>query len=53
MLYALGIGSCGKDAMDEKELQHVYHEDGQHHVKVTTFSFLCTTKMRNNFSTDR
>lgn len=33
-LYALGIGACGGDAVDDKELTYVYHGDGQHHVKV-------------------
>ncbi|CAA6656053.1 unnamed protein product [Spirodela intermedia] len=34
VLYALGIGACGGDAVDDKELKYVYHGDGQHHVKV-------------------
>ncbi|PIN16216.1 Enoyl-CoA hydratase 2 [Handroanthus impetiginosus] len=28
-LYALGIGACSKDAVDDKELRYVYHQDGQ------------------------
>ncbi|XP_078448204.1 enoyl-CoA hydratase 2 [Wolffia australiana] len=34
VLYALGIGACGRDALDEKELNFVYHQDGQSRVKV-------------------
>uniref|UniRef100_A0A1D1YC54 Enoyl-CoA hydratase 2, peroxisomal n=2 Tax=Anthurium amnicola TaxID=1678845 RepID=A0A1D1YC54_9ARAE len=33
-LYALGIGACGGDAVDEKELKYVYHKDGQRHIQV-------------------
>lgn len=33
-LYALGVGACGTDAVDEKELHFVYHRDGQPHIKV-------------------
>lgn len=33
-LYALGVGACGRDALDEKELQYVYHKDGQQYIKV-------------------
>jgi hypothetical protein len=33
-LYALGVGACGADAIDEKELHLVYHRDGQPHIKV-------------------
>ncbi|KAH9614921.1 hypothetical protein KSS87_000573 [Heliosperma pusillum] len=32
-LYALGIGACGSDAMDDKELKYVYHGDGQEFIK--------------------
>ncbi|KAF6172549.1 hypothetical protein GIB67_007062 [Kingdonia uniflora] len=33
-LYALGVGACLKDAVDEKELKYVYHEDGQTNIQV-------------------
>ncbi|ONM23254.1 Enoyl-CoA hydratase 2 peroxisomal [Zea mays] len=33
-LYALGVGACGDDAVDEKELHFVYHRDGQPHIKL-------------------
>ncbi|KAI7745335.1 hypothetical protein M8C21_001382, partial [Ambrosia artemisiifolia] len=32
-LHALGIGACAKDALDDKELKNVYHEDGQQSIK--------------------
>ncbi|RVX15863.1 Enoyl-CoA hydratase 2, peroxisomal [Vitis vinifera] len=28
ILYALGVGACARDAVDENELKYVYHEDG-------------------------
>ncbi|GJM99424.1 hypothetical protein PR202_ga16520 [Eleusine coracana subsp. coracana] len=33
-LYALGVGACGADAVDDKELHFVYHRDGQSHIKI-------------------
>ena len=33
-LYALGIGSCGTNAVDANELKYVYHNDGQQFIKV-------------------
>ncbi|XP_039140500.1 enoyl-CoA hydratase 2, peroxisomal-like [Dioscorea cayenensis subsp. rotundata] len=33
-LYALGVGACGGDALDEKELKYVYHQDGQPFIQV-------------------
>jgi len=33
-LYALGVGACGDDAVDDKELHLVYHRGGQPHIKV-------------------
>ncbi|XP_043708685.1 enoyl-CoA hydratase 2, peroxisomal-like [Telopea speciosissima] len=33
-LYALGIGACVGDALDEKELKYVYHMDGQPSIQV-------------------
>jgi hypothetical protein len=38
-LYALGIGACASNAVDEDELKYVYHEDGQQFIKVF-FPFL-------------
>ncbi|WOL05293.1 enoyl-CoA hydratase 2, peroxisomal isoform X1 [Canna indica] len=40
-LYALGVGACAEDAMDEKELNYVYNKNGQKFIKVLpTFSAL-------------
>ncbi|KAK4354772.1 hypothetical protein RND71_026966 [Anisodus tanguticus] len=40
-LYALGVGACAKDAIDDKELRYVYHQDGQEFIQVLpTFSTL-------------
>ncbi|CAN8240154.1 unnamed protein product [Cochlearia groenlandica] len=40
-IYALGIGACGKDAVDSDELKYVYHENGQDCVQVLpTFASL-------------
>ncbi|XP_077246756.1 enoyl-CoA hydratase 2 [Tasmannia lanceolata] len=40
-LYALGVGACTGDALDEKELKYVYHEDGQPFIQVLpTFAAL-------------
>ncbi|XP_044456523.1 uncharacterized protein [Triticum aestivum] len=30
---ALGVGACGTDAIDDKELHLVHHKDGQRHIK--------------------
>eukprot|EP00262_Sarcandra_glabra_P005120 TRINITY_DN16448_c0_g1_i1.p1 TRINITY_DN16448_c0_g1~~TRINITY_DN16448_c0_g1_i1.p1 ORF type:complete len:311 (+),score=41.17 TRINITY_DN16448_c0_g1_i1:310-1242(+) len=43
-LYALGIGACTGNPVDEKELKYVYHENGQSFIQVfptfaITFSF--------------
>lgn len=47
-LYALGVGACGTDAFDEKELHFVYHRDGQPHIKVIpTFVSLFPNKNSN------
>jgi peroxisomal enoyl-CoA hydratase 2 len=47
-LYALGIGACGDDAVDGKELHFVYHRDGQPHIKVLpTFVSLFPNKNSN------
>ncbi|KAJ9673408.1 hypothetical protein PVL29_023149 [Vitis rotundifolia] len=34
ILYALGVGACARDAVDENELKYVYHEDGQQFIQV-------------------
>ncbi|XP_039022130.1 enoyl-CoA hydratase 2, peroxisomal-like [Hibiscus syriacus] len=40
-VYALGVGACGRDAVDTDELKYVYHENGQQFIKVLpTFSTL-------------
>ncbi|KAK1400371.1 enoyl-CoA hydratase 2, peroxisomal [Heracleum sosnowskyi] len=33
-MYALGVGACARNALDDKELKYVYHEDGQKFIKV-------------------
>lgn len=33
-IYALGVGACTKDAIDDKELKYVYHQDGQEFIQV-------------------
>ncbi|KAL8147047.1 hypothetical protein AgCh_004678 [Apium graveolens] len=33
-LYALGIGACGTNALDDKDLKYVYHENGQKFIKI-------------------
>ncbi|CAM8919069.1 unnamed protein product [Rhodiola kirilowii] len=41
VIYALGVGACGKDALDESELKYIYHPDGQQSVQVLpTFAAL-------------
>ncbi|XP_039041832.1 enoyl-CoA hydratase 2, peroxisomal-like [Hibiscus syriacus] len=40
-VYALGVGACGRDAVDTGELKYVYDENGQQFIKVLpTFSTL-------------
>ncbi|XVE94464.1 hypothetical protein REPUB_Repub02eG0011000 [Reevesia pubescens] len=40
-VYALGVGACGRNAVDTDELKYVYHENGQQFIKVLpTFSAL-------------
>lgn len=34
VLYALGVGACGANALDDKELHYAYHERGQQHIQV-------------------
>ncbi|EMS65240.1 hypothetical protein TRIUR3_22683 [Triticum urartu] len=33
VLYMLGVGGCGTDTVDDKELHLVHHRDGQCHIK--------------------
>ncbi|XP_065847382.1 enoyl-CoA hydratase 2, peroxisomal [Euphorbia lathyris] len=41
VIYALGVGACGRDAIDADELKFVYHENGQQHIQVLpTFAAL-------------
>ncbi|KAG2692881.1 hypothetical protein I3760_08G072500 [Carya illinoinensis] len=41
VLYALGVGACGQDAVDGDELKYIYHENGQQFVQVLpTFAAL-------------
>ncbi|GAU24926.1 hypothetical protein TSUD_311610, partial [Trifolium subterraneum] len=48
-LYALGIGACASNAVDEDELKYVYHEDGQQSIKVLpTFAALLTLESLPN-----
>ncbi|KAG9442097.1 hypothetical protein H6P81_017951 [Aristolochia fimbriata] len=49
-LYALGIGSCIGNAVDEKELKYVYHENGQQFIQVlptfaALFPFVITSRL--------
>ncbi|KAF3324913.1 Enoyl-CoA hydratase 2 [Carex littledalei] len=47
-IYALGVGACGADAVDTKELHYVYHRDGQPFIKVLpTFVSLFPFKKSN------
>lgn len=47
-MYALGIGACSGDPVDEKELKYVYHRDGQPFIKVLpTFAALFPFKSKN------
>ncbi|CAA2994633.1 enoyl- hydratase 2, peroxisomal [Olea europaea subsp. europaea] len=40
-LYALGVGACADDAVNDKELKYVYHHDGQQSIQVLpTFTAL-------------
>ena len=33
-IYALGVGACSGDAVNEDELKYVYHENGQKFIQV-------------------
>ncbi|XP_031484381.1 enoyl-CoA hydratase 2, peroxisomal isoform X1 [Nymphaea colorata] len=48
VLYALGVGACSGNAVDEKELKYVYHNLGQPFVKVLpTFAVLFPFQLVN------
>ncbi|KAL8514908.1 hypothetical protein ACS0TY_013839 [Phlomoides rotata] len=50
-LYALGIGACSRDAVDDKELKYVYHQDGQRSIEVLpTFSTLFSVDLQSKIS---
>ncbi|KAI0530562.1 hypothetical protein KFK09_000106 [Dendrobium nobile] len=49
-IYALGVGACAGDAVDEKELKYVYHRDGQRSIEVLpTFAALFPFKNSKGF----
>ncbi|XP_020579309.1 enoyl-CoA hydratase 2, peroxisomal isoform X2 [Phalaenopsis equestris] len=49
-IYALGVGACGRDAVDEKELKYVFHQDGQQFIEVLpTFAALFQFKNNKSF----
>ncbi|OVA16012.1 MaoC-like domain [Macleaya cordata] len=51
-LYALGVGACSGDAVDEKELKYVYHKNGQPFIQVLpTFAALFNSGTIQNFKT--
>ena len=48
VVYALGIGACGQNAVDTDELKYVYHENGQQFIKVIFSWFLLSLlKLKN------
>ncbi|XP_066397645.1 enoyl-CoA hydratase 2, peroxisomal-like isoform X3 [Miscanthus floridulus] len=51
-LYALGVGACNADAADEKELQLVYHRDGQSIKVLPTFISVLNAKTGDGFYMD-
>ncbi|KAJ4702216.1 enoyl-CoA hydratase 2, peroxisomal [Melia azedarach] len=47
VIYALGVGACGRDAADDDELRYVYHENGLQFIQVLpTFSALFSFEVR-------
>lgn len=53
VIYALGVGACGKDAVDADELKYVYHENGQQFIQVLpTFSALFSIRMSSTGGLD-
>ncbi|KAJ6931638.1 hypothetical protein NC652_014971 [Populus alba x Populus x berolinensis] len=52
-VYALGVGACGRNAIDSDELKYVYHENGQQFVQVLpTFAALFSLGSLTNGSID-
>ncbi|GER43545.1 enoyl-CoA hydratase 2 [Striga asiatica] len=50
-LYALGVGACTKDAVDDKELKYVYHQDGQQAIQVLpTFAALFSLEIQSQLA---
>lgn len=50
-LYALGVGACGDNAVDEKELKYAYHQNGQSYIQVLpTFAVLFPTGLALNLT---
>ncbi|KAF2324748.1 hypothetical protein GH714_016620 [Hevea brasiliensis] len=48
-VYALGVGACGRDAIDADELKFVYHENGQQFIQVLpTFAALFSLASMTN-----
>ncbi|RWR92398.1 enoyl-CoA hydratase 2, peroxisomal [Cinnamomum micranthum f. kanehirae] len=48
-LYALGVGACTRDALDDKELKYVYHKDGESFIQVLpTFAALFPFRLVSN-----
>lgn len=39
-LYALGVGACADDAVNDKELKYVYHHDGQQSIQVNYYNLV-------------
>lgn len=35
VLYALGVGACARDAVDDDELKYVYHANGEQFLQVS------------------
>jgi len=35
VLYALGVGACARDAVDDDELKYVYHANGEQSLQVS------------------
>ncbi|XP_047938637.1 enoyl-CoA hydratase 2, peroxisomal-like [Salvia hispanica] len=47
-LYALGVGACSRDPVDDKELKYVYHQDGQQSIEVLpTFASLFSAGLQS------
>ena len=51
-IYALGVGACSGDAVNEDELKYVYHENGQKFIQVflIQLSLFCIDLPQNSFA---